>query len=322
MPTELLTAMSAKSEAFVSVEKEVLGKIMKTDVFVKVVGLRGERAKIEQDIDEAFRWFEDFASRFSRFVSQSELMRFNASTGRQVSPELFSLLKASKAYYRETDGIFNPAVLSKLHELGYEGAEIAEDADVTPDPVFADLILEEKTLTVKKPANLFVDLGGIGKGFIVDEVARFLRGCGYENFVVDAGGDIYAAGTNQEEHYPYWAFDIENPLSKNESLVMVLLSNEAVATSGRNRRTWEKEGKQYHHLIDPRRGTSAGLELLTVSVIATTTMDADVFAKTIFILGEEQGLSWAEERKIPTLMMRANGEVVPSSTWKSKTWQD
>lgn len=321
MLMELLTATSAKSGAFVSVEKEMLGKIMKTDVFVKVVGLQGERVKIERDINEVFRRFEDFSNRFSRFISQSELMCFNASTGGQISPELFSLLKVSKKYYQETDGIFNPAVLTKLHELGYEGAEIAKDTNVTPDPTFDDLILEEKTLTAKKPANLFVDLGGIGKGFVVDDVARFLCGCGYENFVVDAGGDIYAAGTNQEEHYPYWAFDIENPQHKDEPLATVLLSNEAVATSGRNRRTWEKEGKQYHHLIDPRQGTSAGLELLTVSVVAPTTMDADVFAKTIFILGEEQGLSWAEENKIPALLVRVDGGTVSSSTWKSKTWQ-
>lgn len=304
----------------VSVEREVKGEIMKTDVFVKIVGENGQEETMRADLDRCFSLFREFADRYSRFREESELMVLNRSTELQVSPELFTLLEACARYHRETEGLFNPTVLGALAHEGYPGAPIDAGLPNRDVPSFALVRLEPATLTVHKPADLMIDLGGIGKGFIVDQVSSFLREAGYRDFLVDAGGDIYAAGRNREAGYSWWAVDVEAPNAPQSTIATLTLSDKAVATSGRNRRQWVADGMTKHHLIDPRTGRSAESGLLTVSVVAESVTDADVLAKTLFLLGKEAGHAWARQENIPALFVSLSGQLLASPAWAEYRW--
>lgn len=303
----------------ISVEREICQEIMHTDVFIKIIGEKGEMHRLKALLDESFQFFRDFEQRFSRFRETSELTQFNKSQGGKVSPDLFALLHIAKKYSLLTQGIFDPAILPALESAGYGKNLMSEDTHLLPSHSIQELEFDATHTRITKPRSLKIDLGGIGKGYCVDMVSQRLRSHGCVDFVVDAGGDIFASGVNREEGYPYWAFDIEDPFDVSHSCATILLTNEAVATSGRNRRTWIKDGLTKHHLIHPVTRDSANSSFMTVSVIAPTTTAADVWAKTLFLLDSE-GLQRAHTQSLPALFITTTGAQHSSPLWDTKTW--
>lgn len=301
-------------------EREVRGEIMRTDVFIRLVsGTRNDTA-MNHDLDDAFVMFRDTERRFSRFRPDSELSRFNDSTGLRVTAELRDLLSESIACHRETDGLFDPSILPDLEALGYAGSfgseafGIPSKASVGSRVPFASLTVDPATGEARKPQELRIDLGGIAKGYAVDRVVKMLRERGYVDFLVDAGGDMYAAGRNAEAGYPYWAVGIAMPDDLLEP--MLLVHDRAVATSGMDRRRWTTGDMTHHHLIDPRTGRSAATDLRSATVLSETTTRAEVLAKTLCILGRERALQFAEERGVPTFLVSETGETVYTDTMK------
>lgn len=298
---------------------------MKTDIFVRILSKMPDATGRERDIDEAFSLFRRFSERFSRFRPESELSRFNGSEEQVVSPEFVDLLDRSSRWYHETGGVFDPSILPTLEAVGYAGSFGTESfgapMEMEKSPArFDELSIDRETRMVHKPRNLRIDFGGIGKGYIVDRVTDFLRER-YENFFVYAGGDIFAGGKNAESGYEYWAVDVEDPLGRGDSLVTLLLSDRAVATSGTNRRRWTIDGEKRHHLIDPRVRRSAETDLASVTVVAPSVEEAEVWAKTFCILGLKQGKRLSEKRMIPTLFVPENGDMVYNAYIEPYVWK-
>lgn len=300
--------------------KTVRGEIMKTDIFCEILyeGTSAETTALST-LEDVFQLFRDFEKRYSRFIRDNELWNFNESVGGKISEELFAILEQALYYHTSTEKIFDPSILPSLEQAGYTGAYSNQEDRGAKIP-FSALRLDRATLTATKPQELKIDLGGIGKGFIVDRVADFL-GKRFGNFIIDAGGDIYAKGINQKEKYPYWAIDIEHPREHEKTIALLTLSNMAVATSGRNRRHWQKDGAEKHHIIDPRTGTSAVDDFLSVTVIAENTTQADVLAKTLFISGKEKGQAMAETLKIPAVFIHKDTSVIINHYAENYVWK-
>lgn len=289
---------------------------MNTDVLCEILFRPEQEQEATRCLDEAFTMFRTFEQRYSRFQKGNELWELNQSEKQVVSEELFDILTRAQYYYKATHGLFDPSILPALEQEGYPGA--TSPRQTTIEKNFSELTLEPATRTVTKPHDLLIDLGGIGKGYIVDRVASFLNKR-FENVLVDAGGDISARGGNRKEGYPYWAIDVEHPERSDASVVLLLLSDMSVATSGRNRRHWVKDGQKKHHLIDPATGKSARPDFLSVTVIAQNTVEADIYAKTVFIAGHEKGPDWAEGLHIPTITID-NSAVTINQYAKNYVW--
>ncbi len=303
-------------------EREVFGEIMKTDVFVKIFSDTRSQEEMDRDVDQAFEMFRAFERRMSRFVPDSELSRLNQSEESIVSEELFHILFQCRKYYEETGGIFDPSILGDLKREGY-GVSIGEEKfgvyamGRSNRYTFSDVSLDEQTRCVRKPKDLEIDLGGIGKGYIVDRVSeRLLEE--YANIFVCAGGDIRTVGADQENGYAFWVSDVENPFEKTGSVATLLLHDCGTATSGTNRRNWVVGKDKKHHLIDSRLKQSAQTDLITVTVVAQTTEQADVWAKTLCILGSREGMNCARDRNIAALFVDVSGNI--SSTEKMETY--
>lgn len=303
---------------WIRVRKEELGTIMKTDIICEISCLSHEKSKAETLLNEAFEMFRDFENRYSRFIRGNELWQFNISEEKFISAEFISLLKQAQNYYVQTKGIFNPSILPVLESSGYVGAYGEYATQSRCD--FSQLILNKETGFAKKPKDLFIDLGGIGKGFIVDKVTAFI-GMHFKNFFVDAGGDMTLRGVNKTDNYPYWAIDLEHPLQSEESALLLVLSNISIATSGRNRRHWIRQGELKHHIIDPRTETHASLDLLSVTVIGKDAVYADVFAKTLFILGKEKGMLMADALEIPVIFIDKDGTMTRNHFVETYVWK-
>lgn len=301
-------------------EREEKGTIMKTDIFIRLISDIYKKEEIERDVARSFQMFRDFAKRFSRFETESELSLFNNSQGGEVTSELFFLLKECVRFFTETAGIFDPSILPVLEKIGYGSNALRESATGTEKPTIAQLIFDEAAQSVYKPRDLLIDLGGIGKGYIVDRVADELSQK-YAHGIVDAGGDMRILGKNHEQRLNYWAIDVEDPSDVSKSLATLLLSECAVATSGINRRKWRHRGRNYHHLIDPERQTSAETGIVQVTVIASRAVEADVFAKTFLILGRDRGQRFAEERNIPALFVTEDRQVIKNVLFQQYEWK-
>jgi len=311
----------------VSVQQEVKQKIMSTDVYVNVISQKHTQDEVEKDVEKCFEMFREFEERFSRFQEGNELSVFNADEGEvEVSQDFLKMLKAARVYYTKTNGIFDISILPVLKQEGYTksktqgfgGGEIEVDNIEMRD--MSTLVIYEDYRGVVKPRGLQCDLGGIGKGYIVDKVTRFLSQK-YVHFLVDAGGDMYAKGKDVDNKYNSWAIGIDNAVREtSEEKIYVSISDKAVATSGIRERSWKKEGIKKHHIIDPRTQKSLENDLASVTVIASTTVEADVLAKTLLILGKKAGEEYAHKNSIPAIYIQKDSKVFINTYAQPYVW--
>ena len=270
---------------------------------------------------EAEQVFHDVQERFSRFHPSSELSRLNEMSGRSVtvSPEMFDLLHRCRRFHLLSGGLFDPAILPDLESAGYDRSFelMAADAGAgatNPPPrsgSIADVALDRGQMTVQAPPAVRLDLGGIGKGYAVDRAALELAPA--VDFLIDAGGDIFASGHGPDGDG--WVVAVANPLNEDEDLDVVRLHGQALATSTVARRRWQRDGRWLHHLIDPRTGEPALSDALSVSVMAPSAVEADVFAKVALLLGSEKGKRFIDAQGAHALFVGTDGSCQATSEW-------
>lgn len=287
-----------------TIERRVIGEIMGTDVMIRIASHDSSKAAMEQALDRSFRSMREFADRFSRFRQDNELWQFNESEGGVVSPVLYELLSRAIQHYQNSDGRIDPSILPILETEGYHGAYAGQAPDGGSD--FTSLTLDSTRRSAHKPRNLKLDFGGFGKGYIVDRIANELARR-YPHVLVDAGGDIAVRGSDVGRGETGWIIDVENPASRESSGILLRLSNQAVATSGKNRRTWTTSGRTSHHLIDPTTSKPSTSNLLSVTVIAPTCETADTRAKRLFLMGKRLALETAERDGMPMIIFDEQG---------------
>jgi FAD:protein FMN transferase len=263
-------------------------------------GVRADLAsaqRLAQDLQERVAQFE---SRFSRFLLTSELNRLNLSNGQPfaASKAFVDILVAARTINRQTNGIVNPLVGSALINAGYnqsfeklvaENPAAAAD-EPRPAPPFDSVALDERTGTVTLTSGRVLDLGGIGKGYLADQLVPIIQSV-TPNFWLSLGGDMVGSGTNDDDEP--WSVAVQNPWHLEQNLGTLRMTGPwAVATSGITKRRGTRAGKPWHHLIDPRTGEPADTEVIGATVTAPSAFEAEAFAKTLVILGQEAGLDW------------------------------
>ena len=265
-------------------------------------------------------YFRGFEASFSRFEADSELSRFNRRAHATVpaSPGMLALLAECLELHRRTAGIFNPLVIDNLEAAGYDASferlaerSVQQAALQTAPPSLQCLELDPVRHEETLPLGLRLDFGGIGKGYAVDRAASLLSEA--SGFLIDAGGDIYAAGLAPQGGP--WRVEVANPAAPEEAICAVSLSDTAIATSWTTKRRWRVQDGWAHHLIDPRSGRPAQSGVIGATVIASTTVEADVFAKCAVILGPELGPAFLESQAVHGLLVLSDGSVKRTSGW-------
>jgi thiamine biosynthesis lipoprotein len=277
-------AVNMRTETFHAMGTEIL--------LAAVLPEPESEAEVQAGFQAARDYIANQEQRFSRFREDSELNELNRAAGRwlDVSPEMKAVLTEALYLHVQTGGLFDPAVLPALERAGYDRtlSEVWARADLPAESVpvtivrsgFAEIELEAGR--VRLPEGMRIDLGGIAKGWIAENAARVL-----ENYspdcLVDAGGDMFMIGLPEGE--TAWPVALEDPRDPEHDLALLQLQPGAVATSSVTRRRWERGGRVFHHLIDPRTGQPAGTEWLSVTVAAEHAVEAEVYAKSLLIGG-------------------------------------
>lgn len=283
---------------------------MDTAVSIEVVaGKSTSQEAVTQKMNQAFEAFQKVEQACSRFSPDSELMRACQQVGipLTVSPFLFEPLKFALEMAECTDGIFDPAIGKRMEDYGFNRHYLTGEVMKSPSAAsvtYRDIVLDEqeRTLCLLKP--LVIDLGAVAKGFAIDLAAHELAE--FEGFVVNAGGDLFVGGVNDRGEA--WEIGIQHPERKEEVISTVLLSNEAICTSGGYERK-STTAADIHHLIDPKTQSSPK-DWISSSVIAPFAMMADAFATSSFLLGAAEGRGLLEQASLQAILITSNLQLV------------
>jgi thiamine biosynthesis lipoprotein len=293
---------------------------MGSTIEVALVG--GTTSVAQQGFAQAIRLAKAWESVFSRFRQESELSLLNRSAGRsvRVSDLLFSGVAAALGARQATEELFDPTVLPALMDLGYDRSfehvsgslPLTREHGVTSvtgqsgDDPGANVQIDADRQTIALVRGTMLDLGGIAKGMYADALAHHLSA--WSGGVFSAGGDLRVWGTPPDGDT--WVVGVEDPTDAERDVAVIEIASGAVATSGRNRRTWQRDSSTLHHLIDPRSGQPAEHGLRTVSVVADTATAAEVAATAVFVSGAE-GPLFERLKSLFTMavVVRETGEV-------------
>jgi thiamine biosynthesis lipoprotein len=264
-------------------------------------------------------WFEEWEQVLSRFRYDSELTLLNQIHERpvQVSETLWNVLQAARNAEHFTDGLVTPTLLDAIIEAGYDRpfevlphlAPYAADSVLTAHQPLTALAVNNSARTVTLPAGMSLDFGGIAKGWAAHQATKRLQFEGPA--LVNAGGDIAISGPRVDGSP--WQIGITDPFDRKEELETLFVNACGVATSGKDRRRWTRNGILQHHIIDPDTSQPADSDLLTVTVIAPNIMEAEAAAKAAFILGSRVGLEWIEARpRFAAMFILDDGQILYS----------
>ena len=249
--------------------------------------------QMKNAFDEAWKKFYDLESKLNAYDQKSELSKINDSFPDPifVSSDSYRLIEASVNYYEKTNGAFNICVgpLIRMWKEAKKNNKIPSEQDYLKIRSAIDirnigLIKGGKVILKNKFTRL--DLGGIAKGYAVDEVVKIFKQHGFDSFLIDAGGDVYASGFNCEGKP--WRIGIRDPLNRSDIIDVVSVSDSAVTTSGNYERYYQIGESKYSHIFDPRN-LMPQKSVISATVIAPTAQEADAFSTALCVLGEEEG---------------------------------
>ncbi|GAA4277238.1 FAD:protein FMN transferase [Aquimarina mytili] len=232
----------------------------------------------------------------STYIKDSDISKINQGDTTVVLDDHFiKVFKTSKAIYKETEGAFDPTigVLVNAWDFGPEGKVTSLDSlkiDSLLLSVGLDKVFLKDGKIVKRNPNSFIDFNALAKGYAVDVFAEFLESKGFKNYLVEIGGEIRGKGSNILKQKP-WRIGIEDPnFDTTQSYNKVIsLQNEAMATSGSYRKyKVDEQGNRYAHIIDTKTGYPHKSNLLSVSVLTSTCMEADAYATAFMSMGLEK----------------------------------
>lgn len=260
----------------------------------------------------------------SRFRVDSEVMQVHL-TGRPVvvSPLLAEAVTTALRAAEVTDGLVDPTVSASLSALGYDRtfSDVSSDGpalprQASPRSTWREVHLEPGSNRLTVPRGTQLDLGATAKALLADRAADRIAntlGCGV---LVSLGGDIATAGPPPRGGWPIRVQERPAPVEQapQGSWCTISLVTGALATSSVQHRRWSRGHRDYHHIIDPRTGTSAAASWRTVSVTAASCVDANTASTCAVILGREAE-PWLRSRGLPARLVAAGGRVQTINGW-------
>jgi thiamine biosynthesis lipoprotein len=274
---------------------------------------------LSQTLPIVTQWFEEWEQVLSRFQIDSELTQLNQIHEQpvHVSQVLWDVFQAAREAEILTHGLVTPTVLNAMLEAGYDRTfdelpHLASPTTASVEPAAAplrDVSFNEADRTITLTKGVGLDFGGVAKGWAAHQALMRLQVEGPA--LVDAAGDIAMSGPRSDGSP--WQIGVADPFHDQGEIETLFLNECGVATSGKNRRRWLRDGVLKHHIINPLTNQPAETDVLTVTVVAPNVMQAEAAAKCTFILGSQAGLEWIEAHgDFAALFILDNGQMIYS----------
>jgi FAD:protein FMN transferase len=270
---------------------------------VPVMGTIADLAVVHRDVTYAqaaitaaiarLRMVEAVMTRFQPTSDVGRANRCAARDGALVTPETATVLEAALAWASRTDGAFDPALggAIELWDVGHRTRPPAIESvrRFAGRGLYRGLDLSRSgrpTVRFTQP-DLAIDLGGIAKGYGVDQAVAVLREWGIADALVNVGGDLYAMGRAADGGV--WRVGVRSPDAADRLVAQFDLEDAAVATSGDYLQYFDYHGRRYHHVLDPATGEPRVSAMRSITIQAMDCMTADAAATAAF--GQDVGRS-------------------------------
>jgi thiamine biosynthesis lipoprotein len=249
----------------------------------------------------------------SVYKDASDLSRMNREAGFRpvrVSEEILWVLQLSERISKLTAGAFDVTYASAGRYYDYRKGVRPDDATLARAVDAIDyryvVVDAERGLVSYKHPEVYVDLGGIAKGYAVDRCIAIFGRYGIRHGMVAAGGDSRIVGDRRGKP---WTVGIKHPRDPQRMAALLPLSDTAVSTSGDYERYFEADGVRYHHILDPKTGDSAR-RVRSVTILGSDASLTDALSTSVFVLGLEGGLALVNTLEgIDAIIVDAHGEL-------------
>ncbi|WP_439534242.1 FAD:protein FMN transferase [Polymorphobacter sp.] len=245
--------------------------------------------------------FDGVVAEMSNWEPASDISRFNRSPPGQwqtLPPATMTVLRCGLDIAARSDGAFDPAIGALVAFWGF-GPDHQTGSALRLAPAWR--AIEVDGPRARRTANVALDFSGIAKGHAVDAVADWLRGQGYQHFLVEAGGELRGEGLKPDGQ-PWWV-DLEAVPGLALPPTRIALCGFAIATSGDYRRFRLTGNRRDSHSIDPRSGAPIRNNVASVTVIGASAMHADAWATALTVLGQEAGMALAIREQLAALIV-------------------
>ena len=282
------------SEREESSESEIFA--LDTAITLKVYG--SKRAEVLKKLEDKINELDGL---LSTGKATSEVSKLNDTGKAVLSKTSISLVKKSLELNKQTGGLFDITIYPLMELWGFptKNYRIPSDKEIkaTLKNVGSDkIIFNENTGEISfKNKGMKIDFGGIGKGYITDELVKILKDEKVESAIINLGGNVY--GFNKKPDGSLWNVAIRDPDEPDDYMAVIKLEDSAVITSGGYERYFEENGIRYHHIIDPRTGKPSESNLKSVSIVSKDGTLADTLSTSLFIMGEEKAIKYWSENK-------------------------
>ena len=249
----------------------------------------------ESILDGLKKLSEKYDTMFSTTNTDSELYKLNHANGQPftVSSETANLIQEGIHYSELSGGAFDLTIepVSALWDFKADKPTAPSSdaiAQVVSHVDYTKVDIQDNTVTLEDP-EAGIDLGAIAKGYIADQVKTYLKKQGIKHAIINLGGNVDVIGTKPDGSK--YNIGIQKPFDESgEAITSVQLKDQTVVTSGIYERYFKKNGKLYHHFLDPRTGYPCENNLYSVSIITDSSTKADALSTTCFLLGYEKGM--------------------------------
>lgn len=270
-------------------------------------------------LDKVTVWFEEWEQTLSRFRLDSELSRLNRTFDQPilVSDTFWEVFQTAVWADEFSQGLVTPTVLDAMLEAGYDRSfeHMSQEQfnGMIPhhmeDHSLSMVFTDPETRTITLPKGVHLDFGGVAKGWAAYQAMERLREFG--PCLMNAGGDIAISGPRLDGSA--WQVGVSDPFKAGSDFDTLHVKSGGVASSGKDRRNWKRNGRFQHHIINPNTGQPVDSDVLRMTVVAPSVIEAEAAAKTAFILGVEKGLAWIETHPSHAgLVILESGEVLIS----------
>lgn len=255
----------------------------------------------------------------SRFIETSEVTQLNMhpAVRHPITPLFRELLLASSRCAQQTEGLYNPFVLPAVQRTGYMRSATSSDSkavhDVRSRRITAADKLEIGADWARIPYGTAIDMGGCGKGFIIDQLATMAREAECAGGWIEASGDIYAWGHDANGNNLRIAIQDQDNAQNEKYFITVPSEGCGVATSGTYTRPGVRQKNGSHHIIDPRSGEPAHTDLRLATVVAKTAILADVLASCAIIVGSKSASVYLQNHGASSWLLQYDKRVTQSS---------
>ena len=282
-------------------EIKLTGKTMGTTYHITIIGgYFTAAAPLQKAIDERL---ETINASMSTYRPDSEISRFNQTTHIDtpvpISSDFQAVMTISRKLFEVTQGAWDGTLDPLIDLWGFGRTKRTNDAIPSNDDIkaglstvgFHHITLHSDGQLSKKHPSVSLDLASVAKGYGVDVIAALIANKGFEHYLVEIGGEVYAAG--QRIDGKPWRVGINKPEAGapfDQVYRVVTLQDRAFATSGDYRIFFEVDGRRYAHIIDPRTGYPVSNTVVSASVTADTCALADGLATALMVMGTTAGI--------------------------------